>query len=101
MKEKDKQIARIEGSHFKTQRATTKEITMLRDRLSSSDRGCAQAYGSMEYEIAVAVREAKRESDLECSKQVEKLKCRLQREITQREMNDLFAYFILFRISIV
>ena len=47
---------------------------MLRDRLSSSDRGCAQAYGSMEYEIAVAAREAKRESDLECSKQVEKLK---------------------------
>ena len=88
MRQKDQQIARTESSRFKSDRKIQKEITMLRDQLKSSDIGCARAIGSLDYEVAAAVRESNRVSGQKYSSNVQTLKDRLKEEITQREVND-------------
>ena len=56
--------------------------------MKSSDMGCARAIGSLDYEVAAAVRESNRVGGQKYSSEVQILKDRLKDEITQREVND-------------
>ena len=88
MTNKDKRIAKIESSQFKTERNNNKELNKLRNHLSLSDLGCAQALGFLEYEVAVAVRDENQESKLIYSKDIQNLKERLQNKVIQQEVNN-------------